>query len=133
MSPARRQPQDTGHEATARNRSPERRSSTADRSSDNSGEGQNSQATHRSADIRSVISSARGQLQDLTGRPTEAVTSVERVQDGWRLSIEVVELERIPPSTSILGSYDVQVDQDGNLLEYARTGRYHRNQAGEAE
>jgi hypothetical protein len=72
-------------------------------------------------------------MQELTGRPAEAVTAVERVQDGWHLSIEVVELERIPASTSILGGYDVWVDQEGNLLEYSRTGRYHRNQAGEVE
>lgn len=61
------------------------------------------------------------------------MTSVERVEDGWRLNVEVVELERIPASTSILGGYEVQVDSLGNLLEYARTGRYPRNQASDGE
>lgn len=85
------------------------------------------------AGIRTVIAEARDQLEELLGRPTDAVISVERSEDGWRLCIEVVELERIPASTSILGIYEVQVDGDGNLLEYARTGRYHRNQAVEEE
>jgi hypothetical protein len=80
-----------------------------------------------------VIAEARSQMQDLTGRPAEAVTSVERAEDGWHLQIEVVELERIPASTSILGAYDVWVDPSGNLVEYARNGRYHRNQAGGTE
>ena len=78
-----------------------------------------------------VISKARAQLRELTGRNTEAVTSVERGEDGWILSVEVVELMRIPDSTSILGSYEVRVDDEGNLIEYGRTARYHRNQAGE--
>ncbi len=85
------------------------------------------------ADLRTVIAAARAQLQELTGRPAEAVTSVERLQDGWRLNVEVVELERIPASTSILGGYEVQVDSRGNLLEYSRTGRYPRNQASDGE
>jgi Gas vesicle synthesis protein GvpO len=81
--------------------------------------------------LPTVISKARAQLRELTGRTTEAVTSVERGEDGWILSIEVVELLRIPDSTSILGSYEVRVDYEGNLIEYGRTARYHRNQAGE--
>jgi hypothetical protein len=85
------------------------------------------------ASIGTVVSNARAQLQELTGRPSEGVTSMERDEEGWRLSVEVVELERIPASTSILGAYDVRVDGDGNLVEYTRIARYHRNQAGESE
>jgi Gas vesicle synthesis protein GvpO len=85
----------------------------------------------RPTPLRTVITNARAQLSDLTGRPTEAVASVARDEDGWVLSIEVVELHRVPDSTSILGCYEVRVDREGNLLEYGRTSRYHRNQAGE--
>jgi hypothetical protein len=88
-------------------------------------------STNGQAALPLVISKARAQLRELTGRPTEAVTSVERDDEGWILSIEVVELTRIPDSTSILGSYEVRVDSDGNLIQYGRTARYHRNQAGE--
>lgn len=83
--------------------------------------------------LRDVLVEARGQLQDLLGRPTEAVTSVEREDGGWVVQVEVVELERIPASTSILGVYDLHIDTDGNVLEYSRSGRYHRNQADEGE
>jgi hypothetical protein len=85
------------------------------------------------ASIGTVVSKARAQLQELTGRPSEGVTSLERDEEGWRLSVEVVELERIPASTSILGAYEVRVDVDGNLVEYTRIARYHRNQAGDSE
>ncbi len=115
---------------TAKKVAPERRRGAGQ---DRSTGVRNGQADRPSPDLLTVISSARAQLQELTGRPAEAVTSVERVQNGWRLSVEVVELERIPASTSILGGYDVFVDHDGKLLEYARIGRYHRNQAGEVD
>lgn len=124
-----RSPDRSQDDSARKNRSEGARDNGQDRSS----RARNGHAAPRSADIRTVISSARAQMQELTGRPAEAVTAVERVQDGWHLSIEVVELERIPASTSILGGYDVWVDQEGNLLEYSRTGRYHRNQAGEVE
>jgi hypothetical protein len=83
------------------------------------------------ATLPTVISRARAQLQELTGRPAEAVTSVERSDDGWVLSIEVLELARIPDSTSVLGSYQVRVDPEGDLIEYGRTARFYRNRAGE--
>jgi hypothetical protein len=83
--------------------------------------------------LREVISRAREQLRELTGRTAEAVTSVQRDDDGWILSVEIVEVPRIPDSTSILGLYEVEVDADGNLIEYSRTARYNRNQAGDAD
>ena len=42
-----------------------------------------------------------------------------------------MELERIPPSTDVLASYEVALDGDGNLLGYERTRRYVRSQADE--
>jgi len=128
------QPSQRGRGRTSRDTAggdgPTRRRSTARGESSPNGGGQPSSPP---ADLRTVIAAARAQLQELTGRPAEAVTSVERVEDGWRLNVEVVELERIPASTSILGGYEVQVDSLGNLLEYARTGRYPRNQASDGE
>ena len=79
--------------------------------------------------VATVVAQARRDLQDLLGRPVERVSSVAPDQDGWRLNVEVVELERIPDSTSVLGSYEVVLDDDGEVLEYERTHRYYRNRA----
>ena len=130
MTGGRSRSPNRGQDGTARKAPSER---DGDDGQDRSSGERNGRSRGRSPALRTIISSARAQMQELTGRPAEAVTAVERVQDGWHLSIEVVELERIPASTSILGGYDVWVDQDGELLEYSRTGRYHRNQAGEVE
>ena len=44
------------------------------------------------------------------------------------MTLEVVEVERVPPTTSVLGSYEALVDPEGNLLEYSRVRRYVRSQ-----
>lgn len=71
------------------------------------------------------------QLRQLTGRAADGVSRLERTEDGWLLQVEVVELDRVPQSTSLLASYEVHADGDGNVQSYQRVRRYSRNQAGE--
>jgi hypothetical protein len=80
---------------------------------------------------REVIQQAREQLEDMMGRPVEAVLGMEREEDGWMVTVQVVELQRIPNSTDVLGSYAVEVDGDGDVVGYRRTRRYYRSQADE--
>jgi hypothetical protein len=75
----------------------------------------------------------RAEFESLTGQIVESVTSVRRRDDGWVLCLEVVELERVPASTSILGTYEAWVDDDRSLIEFERTGRYHRNQTSQSD
>ncbi|MDQ1028029.1 hypothetical protein QF035_005611 [Streptomyces umbrinus] len=79
-------------------------------------------------DAVSVMRSARAQLAELLGRTPESVTAIGRDGTGWQVDIEVVELERIPDSTSILAVYQVRLDANGLLLGYARSRRYTRGQ-----
>lgn len=83
--------------------------------------------------IAAVVGAARREIEALTGRPVESVSAVRRSDDGWVVSLEVVELERIPASTSVLGTYEAVVDGDGSLVEYERTRRYYRNRADEED
>jgi len=70
---------------------------------------------------------AKAHLLDLTAQPCEAVSSLSRSRDGWRVVLEVVELERIPHTTDILASYQIELDEDGELMGYERVRRYSRN------
>jgi len=74
-----------------------------------------------------AVSYAKAHLLDPTGQPCEAVSSLNRTRDGWRVVLEVVELERIPQTTDILASYQVELDEDGELMGYQRINRYYRN------
>jgi hypothetical protein len=73
---------------------------------------------------------ARRQLSELTGRRAESVLGLQQDDDGWKVTVEVVELSRIPPSTDLLGCYVVTLDDDGELVGYERLRRYQRGQAG---
>lgn len=78
-----------------------------------------------------VAASAAQQLLELTGKSAEGVTGLERVEDGWKVQVEVVEVRRIPDTTDVLALYEVQVDDDGDMTGYRRVRRYARGVPGE--
>ncbi|KJK47920.1 gas vesicle protein [Streptomyces sp. NRRL F-4428] len=69
---------------------------------------------------------AAQQLSELLGRPPESVSALKPTEGGWEAQVEVVELERIPDTTSVLASYKVTIDEEGELVSYERTRRYSR-------
>lgn len=81
--------------------------------------------------VRQVAASAREQLEEVIGRPVSGVLGLEPDDDGWQLTLEVVELVRIPETTSILGCYVAHLDEDGELTDYRRIRRYNRSQPDE--
>lgn len=66
------------------------------------------------------------QIAELTGKDPEGVSGVEPSDDGWRVTVEVVEDRRIPSSTDLLATYQIEVASDGDLLSYRRVRRYAR-------
>ena len=85
------------------------------------------------AEAGAVVREARRQLAELLGAEAERVSGLERVDGTWKITLEVVELPRIPESTDVLASYEVELDGDRNLVRYARRRRYHRSQADDGE
>ncbi|MFF1508493.1 gas vesicle protein GvpO [Streptomyces sp. NPDC058326] len=80
--------------------------------------------------VTEVIRTAMEQLALLLDQPAEAVSSCGRREDGnWHLTVEVLELPRVPDTMSLLASYDVDVDHHGHLIGYRRTRRYERGRA----
>lgn len=66
------------------------------------------------------------QVTELTGKDPESVTGVRRSDDGWLVTVEVIEDRRIPSSTDILSTFEAELDQDGELVSYRRVRRYSR-------
>lgn len=85
----------------------------------------------RKASGRQVADAAARQLAELTSKEVEAVTGLERSDDGWTVEVEVLELRRIPSTTDVLASYEVQVDSGGELMGYQRRHRFVRGAASE--
>lgn len=73
------------------------------------------------------------QLAMLTRRSVEAISGLCRTEEGWRVDVEVVEVDRVPSSTDVMATYAVYVDGRGDLLSYERVERFVRGQAGGGE
>ncbi|MGW7101721.1 gas vesicle protein GvpO [Streptomyces sp. NPDC054883] len=73
-----------------------------------------------------AMRAAAEQLAELLGRFPDSVSSLKPTDDGWEAQVEVVELERIPDTTSVMASYRVALDEEGELISYERTRRYSR-------
>ena len=99
------------------------RSSDADQK-----QGRSSNAPKGRVPIAEAMRLAAGQLAELLQREPASVSSVKATDEGWNADVEVVEVERVPETTSVMGSYRVQLDGQGNLLGYERTRRYARGQ-----
>ncbi|WP_078916017.1 gas vesicle protein [Streptomyces viridochromogenes] len=76
-----------------------------------------------------VLRQARAQLAELTGKAAETVSSFEQTEDGWVLEIEVLELARVPDTMSLMASYQVDLDPQGQLTGYRRVRRYERGRS----
>ncbi|RZU23659.1 gas vesicle protein [Streptomyces sp. BK239] len=76
-----------------------------------------------------VLRQARAQLAELTGMTAESVSSFTQTEDGWSLEVEVLELERVPDTMSLMASYEVELDPQGQLTGYRRVRRYERGRA----
>ncbi|MFD8480520.1 gas vesicle protein [Kitasatospora sp. NPDC059673] len=85
-------------------------------------------AVGRPVSARRAMRNASEQLAELLGRAPESVSALKPTEEGWQADVEVVELERIPETTSVLASYRVALDKAGELQSYERIRRYTRGQ-----
>jgi Gas vesicle synthesis protein GvpO len=82
--------------------------------------------------IEGLVARIRQDFAPLVGKSVESISGIKKEEpDGWRLTVEAIELERIPPSTSVMATYEVVVDGQGQMTEFHRLRRYYRNQADE--
>jgi hypothetical protein len=115
-------------EATAEPRAEDMRESREPEHDDEEGQARDGGVTGAA----SVARSAARQLAELTGREPESVLGVARRDGGWIVTLETVEVARTPPTTDILGRYEVELAEDGELVEYQQSGRYVRSRAAES-
>ena len=115
--------------------SPAKRAATGSgrRSADSSEDGRaGGNGRSRSLSPARIARAAAEQLTEIMGAEADSISGLERSETGWLVRVEVVEVRRIPDSTSVLACYQVAVDDNGELQSYRREHRYYRNQAGDS-
>jgi Gas vesicle synthesis protein GvpO len=111
-------------------------SNTNSKTSSNSSNSKSSSSSSRSTSKKSrqdpaeLARTAVRTLIQLTGRQPESVLGLRKDDDGWEVLVEMVEMQRVPNSTDLLGCYLVNIDQNGEVVGYERRRRYQRGQTG---
>jgi hypothetical protein len=78
-----------------------------------------------------IVRRARSELESLLGSRPESVSGFEHADGKWSVTLEVVDVRRIPESTDVLSSYEVVLDEERNLVSATRLRRYRRSQVEE--
>ena len=73
-----------------------------------------------------LVKKAREQLGELTGLELGSTVSVRKGESGWCVLVEVVEKNSIPDSQDILATYELSVDDEGNVQNFTRVGMRRR-------
>jgi Gas vesicle synthesis protein GvpO len=72
---------------------------------------------------------ARRQVSEMTGLQAGTVTGLDRAADDhWVITVEVVELARIPNTMDVIGTFEVTMTDSGELVGLRRSGRHRRSQ-----
>jgi hypothetical protein len=79
--------------------------------------------------LRRLTRTARELLEELNGAEVESISAIDKTRDGWRVTLETVEVRRVPDSMDVMATYDVELDGDGDLVRYDRRRRYARAQS----
>lgn len=85
-------------------------------------------AGNERAPIAVAMRNAATQLAQLLGKEPDSVSAIQPRDGGWTAQLEVVELERVPATTSVMATYQVELNAQGDLLGYERKHRYARGQ-----
>lgn len=78
--------------------------------------------------VSTAMRKAASQLAELLQCEPSSVSSLKATDEGWTAEVEVVEIEKIPDTTSVMASYRVSLDGQGQLVGYERTRRYSKGQ-----
>jgi hypothetical protein len=77
--------------------------------------------------LADLVREARRHVSELTGLPPETVTGLDHVEDRWVVTMELLELARVPNTMDVLGTFEVTLSDDGELLGLRRLGRRRRS------
>lgn len=67
-----------------------------------------------------LVETAREEIRQLTGLKLSSTVETARTNEGWRISVEMVEKESLPDAMDVLATYELSVDEGGHVLEFKR-------------
>ena len=73
-----------------------------------------------------ITERAKEQVAQVTGFTPVAVVASFRDETGWHVTVDMLEMTRIPESSDLLGVYECTLDGEGNLVSFERKMTHNR-------
>jgi hypothetical protein len=80
--------------------------------------------------LSSLVENTKLQMAAITGLQYDTISQFDRAEDGWKIVIDMVEYRSIPRTQDLLSTFEVMLDQAGEVIRWRRTGRFTRGQHG---
>jgi hypothetical protein len=78
--------------------------------------------------VDELVQQARRQVAELTGLQAETVVGLNPAgDDRWAVTVEALELARVPSTMDVLGTFEITLSTDGELLHFRRLGHRRRS------
>lgn len=60
-------------------------------------------------------------IESIFNRKPDEITSLSAEDEGWKVNVEMLERKAVPDTQDILGTYELKLKGDGELIGYKRT------------
>jgi len=70
--------------------------------------------------LKEAIDKAIEQLKSVLALETSSVIAASKREDGWQVTIELIERKSVPDTQDLLGTYDVTLNDEGEMTGYER-------------
>ena len=82
-------------------------------------------------ELMDVIERAKEASQDVLHLGLPSVTGAIKIDEGWKVTMEVIERKAIPDTQDMLGVYEMLLNDEGHLTGYERIRMRRRMDAEE--
>lgn len=82
--------------------------------------------------VSEAIRRTEDEIAAVTHLKLSGVIGAMKKDDGWHISVEMVERHALPDSQDLLGIYEVVIDEMGKLMNYERKRVRRRNEVEES-
>ena len=109
---------------------------SADESTESDDSEQSSPSLDGEGDTASIIEIRNQVIElstDVIGRGLDGIIEVTRNDDSWRAVVEIIERRSVPDTQDILGQYEIELDERGEVIGYRRLEKYRRSDTGPNE
>ncbi len=70
--------------------------------------------------IAELAERAKQQLAQVTGFKPVAVVGSYKDEEGWHISVDMLEMVRLPECTDVISTYVAVLDENGELLKFTK-------------